>query len=202
MVRYFLKRNREKDTFNSPIYVGFGYNLAKDLLYDVAKYGDGGNGHIPDGAMIATVFCNFTGTILTTVATNLKLHVRNNKFSNFQVLGDFPSIKSDQKIIQLIFLVQFNMNNIILGTDLNSEFSYYYTYNIGDRIQKSEEVKINREKNSGLLLDDLVDINYARAVCVESIRTMDLRYVETLIQQLLFIHKQLNFLKIFLEIIL
>ena len=172
-----LKRNREKDTFNSPIYTfGFGYNLAKDLLYDVAKYGDGGNGHIPDGAMIATVFCNFTGTILTTVATNLKLHVkRNNKFSNFEVLGDFPSIKSDQKdyTTYLLGTIQYEQaRNIILGTDVNSEFSYYYTYNIGNKVVKSEEVKINREKNSGLLLDDLVDINYARTVCVESIRTM------------------------------
>ena len=55
---------------------GFGYSLSRGLLYDLAKYANGGMGHIPDGGMIATVFCNFTGTILSTVVVNLQLHIK------------------------------------------------------------------------------------------------------------------------------
>ena len=54
-----LKNLRTKD-FYTPIYsFGFGYALQRELLYDMAKYSGGANGHIPDGGMIATVFCNF-----------------------------------------------------------------------------------------------------------------------------------------------
>ena len=55
-----LKRLKNTLNFTSPIYTfGFGYSLKKDLLFDISKYGNGANGHIPDGSMIATVFCNF-----------------------------------------------------------------------------------------------------------------------------------------------
>ena len=62
-----LKRLRQKTNFTAPLYTfGFGYSLQRDLLYDMAKYANGANGHIPDGGMIATVFCNFTGILATT----------------------------------------------------------------------------------------------------------------------------------------
>ena len=72
-----LKRLRVKKNFTSPIYTfGFGYNLQRELLYDIAKYCNGVNGHIPDGGMIATVFCNFIANILNTVAVNVQIHIK------------------------------------------------------------------------------------------------------------------------------
>ena len=49
-------------------------------------------GHIPDERMIATVFCTFTGTILTTVAVNLQLHIIEVKSDNYYdlIAGDYP----------------------------------------------------------------------------------------------------------------
>ena len=71
-----LKQLRTKKNFTSPIYTfGFGYGVQRELLYDMAKYANGGNGHIPDGNMIATVFCNFIATMLCTVVVNLQLHI-------------------------------------------------------------------------------------------------------------------------------
>lgn len=172
-----LKRMREKNNFNSPIYTfGFGYAVCKDLLYDMSKYGDGGNGHIPDGSMIATVFCNFTGTILTTVATNIKLHIkRNNKFSNFEIIGDFPIINTDNKdyTTYLLGSIQCQQSrNIVIETDSNSDFTYYYTYNIGEEFVKSNEVTVSSENISSIEINNEVDINFARATCVDSIRKM------------------------------
>ena len=57
------------------------------------KHGGGGNGHICDGGMIATVFCHSIATILSTVAVNLQLHITYGEDPNFiehgPVMGDF-----------------------------------------------------------------------------------------------------------------
>ena len=55
-----IKNLRYKKNFYTPLYnFGFGYGLQRELLYKMSKFAGGGNGHIPDGGMIATVFCNF-----------------------------------------------------------------------------------------------------------------------------------------------
>ena len=89
-----LKRLRKTKNFTTPIYTfGFGYNLKPELLYDMAKYANGGNGHIPDGNLIATVFCNFIGTIYT-VAMNVQLHIIEKKAFNKEILmGDYAMQK-------------------------------------------------------------------------------------------------------------
>ena len=46
-------------------------------------------GHIPDGSMIATVFCNFTGIILTTVVVNLQIHIIPEKDDNYYNIIEF-----------------------------------------------------------------------------------------------------------------
>ena len=89
-----LKRLRKTKNFTNPIYTfGFGYNLQPTLLYNLAKYSNGGNAHIPDGNMIATVFCNFIATILCSVVMNLQLHVTpkqtNSASFNNLLVGDF-----------------------------------------------------------------------------------------------------------------
>ena len=88
-----LKRLKEKLNFTSPIYTfGFGYHLERGLLYDLAKYGGGGNGHIPDGGMIATVFCHSIASILSTVVVNLQLYIQYNE--NFNII-DYPPLMGD-----------------------------------------------------------------------------------------------------------
>ena len=63
--------------FSTPIYtIGFGYALKPGLLYEMAREGNGNTGHIPDGGMIATVFNNFIGNILCTVAINVQLNIK------------------------------------------------------------------------------------------------------------------------------
>ena len=80
-----LKRYRENKNFSTPIYtIGFGYALKPGLLYEMAREGNGNTGHIPDGGMIATVFNNFIGNILCTVAINVQLNI---KLLNGALLG-------------------------------------------------------------------------------------------------------------------
>ena len=67
-----LKILESKKNFNTPLYTyGFGYSLQRTLLYDLAKIGSGTTGHIPDGGMIATVFCNAISNIKLTISQNI-----------------------------------------------------------------------------------------------------------------------------------
>ena len=172
-----LKRLRSSKNFTTPIYTfGFGYNLQKDLLYDMAKYANGGNGHIPDGGMIATVFCNFTGTILSTVVMNLQLHIiSKNNINSEIVMGDFAynfdettncytydlgSVQNEQE------------RNIILNTQGDEIFIYYYTYKICGQSFKSDEINVNKTKIKKTVYDENVNIHKYRFEVVNSIRTI------------------------------
>lgn len=146
-----LKKLREKNNYPTPLYIfGFGYSLRKNLLYDMAKYANGGNGHIPDGGMIATVFCNFTATILCTVVINLQLHIKSNNPDQNNLthllMGDYPSkknIDTNYTIFDLGTIQYQQARNIILNTDQNSNFTYFYTYEICGEKYKSDEMTIN-----------------------------------------------------------
>jgi len=61
---------RNKWTLNT---FGFGYNIDSALLYELAEWGNGLFGFIPDCSMVATIFINFLATILTTASTNARL---------------------------------------------------------------------------------------------------------------------------------
>ena len=173
-----LKRLRKTMNFTSPIYTfGFGYNLKRGLLYDLCKYANGANGHIPDGGMIATVFCNFIGTILSTVAVNLQLHLIFSEVvpTDFNpVMGDFcytiDSDSSNRTIIVDLGTIQIQqVRNIILNVEnITSSFSYYYTYKIGGEPYKSKTNTINKEECK--LDESGVNIHYARCYTIEQLR--------------------------------
>ena len=141
-----LHNKRKKLNFYLPIYTfGFGYNLQEDLLYGMAKAGDGCVGHIPDGGMIATVFSNFLGNILCTVAYNFNLVINFKENMDYfnetsPIAGDFKfTWNEDQKSISVsLGTLQLGQSrNIIIkkGTPL----SFTYTYNIGNTSYKNSQ---------------------------------------------------------------
>tara|TARA_B110001450_G_scaffold45573_2_gene42165 strand:- start:2498 stop:4810 length:2313 start_codon:yes stop_codon:yes gene_type:complete len=171
-----LKRLRKTKNFTTPIYTfGFGYNLKPELLYDMAKYANGGNGHIPDGNLIATVFCNFIGTILCTVALNVQLHIIEKKALNKDILmGDYAMQKdTNGELIYDIGTIQTGQTrNIVLNTELEDYFSYYYTYKIGGQSYKSEEYYVDNNYIESLSFNNDVNIHINRYNVVDGIRKM------------------------------
>jgi hypothetical protein len=175
-----LKRLRKSSNFTCPIYTfGFGYNLQSTLLYDLAKYSNGGNAHIPDGNMIATVFCNFIATILCTVVMNLQLHVipkENNSatFGNLLV-GDYAYSYDpiNQKYVYDIGTVQLQQERaIVLNVEDKMDFDYYYTYTIGNQAYTSATTSVNAATIERCVNNEaLISQNY-RATSVEYIRKM------------------------------
>ena len=174
-----LKKLRQKTNFTAPLYTfGFGYALQKDLLYDMAKYANGANGHIPDGGMMATVFCNFTATILSTVVLNLQLHIKSHKSGENNLMnllmGDYPNnldSHTGYTVFDLGTVQNEQTRNIILNTDSNSDFTYYYTYKIGGQSYKSEEIhvtNIRSMQDGGLDMDAHIN----RYFVVEDCRKM------------------------------
>jgi len=175
-----LKRLRKTKNFTYPIYTfGFGYNLQPTLLYDLAKYSNGGNAHIPDGNMIATVFCNFISTILCTVVMNLQLHVipkENNSatFGNLLV-GDYAYCYDpiNQKYIYDIGTVQHQQERaIVLNIEDRMDFDYYYTYTIGNQAYTSTTTSVNADYMSQCAQNDKINMHIYRATTVEYIRKM------------------------------
>ena len=167
-----LKKLRIKKNFTAPIYTfGFGYSLQKNLLYDIAKYANGGNGHISDGGMIATVFCNFIGTILCTVVNNLQLHINNKEIS---LIGDFANYynSENEETIYDIGTVQLEqVRNIVLNIpEYTTNFNYYYTYKIGGASYKSD---INNVDLDNMITNnENIRIHINRYNLVESINIM------------------------------
>ena len=151
-----LKQLRISKNFSSPIYTfGFGYILEKDLLYNISKIANGGHGHIPDGSMIATVFCNFIATILTTIVVNLQLHIKTTKEnSKVTISGDFQEkYDASTKVTTYdIGTLQYQQSrDIIINLPSSAysanaanatECSFYYTYKIGDLFYKSDEYSL------------------------------------------------------------
>lgn len=149
-----LQKLRIKKNFTAPIYTfGFGYNLQDELLYDIAKYANGGNAHIPDGGMIATVFCNFIATILCTVVMNLQLHIITPGVS---LMGDYAYNlnKENKTIIYDLGTVQYQQSrDIIIKTNNVKNIEYYFTYKIGGNSYKSRHFK----ENLSTLVSDIDD---------------------------------------------
>lgn len=175
-----LKRLRKTKNFTTPIYTfGFGYNLQPTLLYNLAKYSNGGNAHIPDGNMIATVFCNFIATILCTVVMNLQLHVipkqaNSATFSNLLV-GDFAYSYDpiNEKYVYDIGTVQYQQErNIVLNFEDKLDFDYYYTYTIGDQAISSPTTSVNADTLFHYLTNETNKIHVYRVTTVEYIRKM------------------------------
>ena len=175
-----LKRLRKNKNFTTPIYTfGFGYNLQTTLLYNLAKYSNGGNAHIPDGNMIATVFCNFIATILCSVVMNLQLHITPKQtncasFNNLLV-GDFAYSFDpiNQKYIYDIGTVQLQQErNIVLNFENKLDFDYYYTYSIGGQYYTSSVHSVNADLIANCANNPALNSHIYRATSVEYIRKM------------------------------
>jgi uncharacterized protein YegL len=175
-----LKRLRKTKNFTTPIYTfGFGYNLQPTLLYNLAKYSNGGNAHIPDGNMIATVFCNFIATILCSVVMNLQLHITpkqtNSASFNNLLVGDFAYNYDpiNQKYIYDIGTVQVQQErNIVLNFKDKLDFDYYYTYAIGGQSYTSIVQSVNADSISRYVTNIDSYSHIYRATSVEYIRKM------------------------------
>ena len=172
-----IKRLRLTKNFTSPIYTfGFGYNLKQGLLYEIAKSANGGNGHISDGGMIATVFCNFIATILTTIVVNLQLHIKTKPGKTISpefMLGDYECNLIDDTWVFDIGTVQLEQSrDIIMKIEATQEYEYYYTYKIGGQNYESERYFINQEIINNIDVDINVSIHKNRYNLVDSIRTM------------------------------
>ena len=169
-----LKKLRVKKNFSCPIYsFGFGYALKSELLYDIAKYANGGNGHIPDGGMIATVFCNFTGTILCTVVNNLQLHIDN---KDITLKGDYAynfDVSLDEVVYDIGTVQIQQTRNIVLNNEKNVEkFNYYFTYKIGETPYNSTVIAVNLKTSNINNNNNNINIHKNRYDLVESIRYM------------------------------
>lgn len=168
-----LKKLRQKKNFTAPIYTfGFGYNLKKELLYSMAKYANGGNGHIPDGNMIATVFCNFISTILCTVAVNLQLHIMT---PGVTIHGDYASYKNieNESTIYDLGTVQYQQPRNIIFESNQKEVKYFFTYKIGGVSYKSDDYTINMDDKVNWDVDTKgVNEHFMRYQLVEMIRSI------------------------------
>ena len=164
-----LTIDKKKFNFSVPIYtMGFGYNLTKNLLYSMAKIGNGTTCHIPDGGMVATVFCNCISTIKCTLALNIQIII--DKKYKINVYGDFNIDElNDKYIINLGTLQHQQPRNIIINCE--EPFIYSVSYKFGGKIIKMDDLssetfkennyKVLNEKNRLLSCDKLREIiNY------------------------------------------
>ena len=166
-----LKRLRIKKNFTSPIYTfGFGYNLQRELLYDIAKYCNGVNGHIPDGGMIATVFCNFISNILNTVAVNLQVHI---KTPGVTLAGDYASNYDptfETTTYDVGCLQNQQSRDIIFNTpSSDTKVSYFFTYKICGASYKSEDFTVS---TSNIPVNAEINYHDMRYHTVEHIRSI------------------------------
>ena len=129
-----IKRLKDKTNFSTTIYTfGFGYNILKGgLLQDIAAQASGSFAHIPDGSMIATVFCNYISTIKATIASNIQLLIKFNDNSKPPInllSGDY-----------------------FLRGEFKDEFeNIWYKYDVGTiQIQQDRKFIINTEKSGEL----------------------------------------------------
>lgn len=172
-----LKNLRINKNLYTPIYTfGFGYSLQKELLYDLSKFGGGANGHIPDGGMIATVFCNFISTILCTVFMDIKLYINTN---DIELMGDYAYRFDSEKNLYIyeIGSIQIGQDRdiIIIAKNKDIEFEYYYSYVFGDKLIYSNLTKYNSKNNDNINNDNINNDNIIlphihRYLLVESIR--------------------------------
>lgn len=151
---------RRRINFSTPIYTcGFDYSLQRGLLYGMAKNGNGVTYHIPDGSMVAAIFCNLIATILTTVANNVQLHITPKNGSYIietPVMGDYPYIitnnleSENSKYIVDLGTVQLEQSrDIIMNLMIpeGAEVEYYISYKIGGKYFETNRSSILSNNN-------------------------------------------------------
>ena len=176
-----LKRKKKIPGYEPPLYTfGFGYNLQKSLLYEMAKYGNGLTGYIPDGGMIATVFSNFLGNIQSTVATNIKIYIESCNDSIINrvqpIMGEYiTEVIDDNKYLIYINSLQIQQTrNIIINFDKLPRnkntlcAKYYLEYSICGKVQRSEIYDFYYNDTTNC---ELLDTHIIRYSIIEMLRT-------------------------------
>ncbi len=174
-----MKKLRLKKNFTAPVYTfGFGYQLERELLYDLAKNANGGNGHIPDGGLVASVFGNFIATILTTVALNLQLHIKSSlseKVPMGTIMGDFVDnfdSATGYNVFDLGTVQLQQGRNIVVHYTPETDLSYHFTYKIGGKSYTSQEYHVNAGIIDTISESQDNEIEYNRCFTVECLRKM------------------------------
>jgi uncharacterized protein YegL len=174
-----MKKLRLKKNFTAPVYTfGFGYQLERELLYDLAKTANGGNGHIPDGGLVASVFGNFIATILTTVALNLQLHIKSNRSEKIPmgtIMGDFMDnfdSATGYNVFDLGTVQLEQSRNIVVHYTPETDLSYHFTYKIGGKSYTSQEYHVNSGSIDSISESPENEIEYNRCFTVECLRKM------------------------------
>ena len=119
--------------------------------------------------MIATVFCNFIGTILTTVAMNLQLHIYT---PGVTLMGDYISNYNTELETTIYDLgtVQYQQSrDIVFNLNNAQQVKYCFTYKIGGASYCSETFDITP---SALDVSTKFNTEYLRYKLVENIRTL------------------------------
>ena len=163
-----LKREKQRTNFSTPIYTfGFGYNLIRGLLYNLAQAANGTTGHIPDGGMIATVFCNAIANIKSTIAENMQINIINGENLISRIYGDFPYKINDKKELVInIGTLQFQQSrNISLLTN-NNNIQYYLIYTSCGKTYQTDIINSeNSIQNNPYVLQEKI-----RSITVEKLR--------------------------------
>ncbi len=205
-----LKRLRKTTNFSASLYTfGFGYGIKPGLLYNMAKYANGCNAHIPDGNSVGDVFCHYIATILTSVVMNLQLHIKYDNEQDFEslspIMGDFvyntDDMDSKYIIIDLGTVQLGQIKNIIMNIDINStNFRYFYTYKICGKAYKTdlcephiddittEDYVINKEIARYTVVEEILKIiKYREAnnknLAIETYNNLEKYYSENLFDQ-------------------
>jgi Mg-chelatase subunit ChlD len=188
-----LKRMRVRTNFSTPIYAcGFGYSLQRGLLYNISKLAGGVNCHIPDGTMVATVFCNLIANILTTVSNNVQLHLLTKNgaeiVDDVPLMGDFEynllhpnctNMNSKKYCIDIGTVQMQQSRDLILKlVPNNGEIEYFLTYKSGGEYYVTVTKTIIKYIDSDCYSDynKKIRSNIGRFYAVEQLRKAILEY--------------------------
>lgn len=75
---------------------GFGYQLDSKILQDIAIWGNGLFGFIPDCSMVGTVFINFLANMLATAVPNMLIHVKKEQ-NGYELFNTGPICLGQQR---------------------------------------------------------------------------------------------------------
>ena len=157
-----LRRKIVEVNFTTPInFFGFGYNLEKGLLYDLANVGRGMKCFIPDGSMIGTVFVYATSNILSTVAVNVKLNITPLNGSKLVDIIGYDFERNKENIVVNLGTIQytqlrdlvFQFNFDKLTSDMYTKYSLSYEMNGVEYVSDETRCSIEQTSVSSLELD-------------------------------------------------
>ena len=123
---------------------GFGYKLDSALLTEIAQWGNGLFGFIPDCSMVATIFINFLSNMLCTAAVNATVTMGDAIFQTGPVLfqqprdfvfplpGDVPVCKLNGEVVEC---------TTVESVDAFADSRSRYIMALDDSITKAKKTK-------------------------------------------------------------